>query len=345
VGPGLPGMRAPGRGRVPLRDPAAARLALLSRLPPPRPLPCLIPRRWPVPCRLAGRPGWELPIMLRRPNFRSLRGRLFVALFLTAAVPTGLLLVGGSPRSGRWWWEPGARALGRGGRVGPPPPGPGPGGPGGGPRLREAAQRHRTQLSESLRFSRLYAFLGDRILFLFPLVAGGLFVLAAGSPSGPRSRSPEVPLPTRARDRHLDRGPGTRGAPPRPGPGHGRTGNPRGAASLRRALRAMEAELAGPGPGNSGRPGTGAGPRWPEGSPTISRTPHPHADGCPNGRSLPRPRGSQAGQVLLEEIARLDELSRSFAQFGRPPEGPPSAVELGDSWSTWAGASTRGASP
>ena len=36
----------------------------------------------------------------------------------------------------------------------------------------------------------------------------------------------------------------------------------------------------------------------------------------------------QAGEVLLDEIARLDELSRSFAQFGRPPEGPPSAVDM-----------------
>jgi signal transduction histidine kinase len=42
------------------------------------------------------------------------------------------------------------------------------------------------------------------------------------------------------------------------------------------------------------------------------------------------PTTAQAGQVLLEEIERLDELSRSFAQFGRPPEGPPSPVDLGE---------------
>jgi signal transduction histidine kinase len=42
------------------------------------------------------------------------------------------------------------------------------------------------------------------------------------------------------------------------------------------------------------------------------------------------PGAAQAGEVLLEEIARLDELSRSFAQFGRPPEGPPSAVDLSE---------------
>jgi signal transduction histidine kinase len=39
--------------------------------------------------------------------------------------------------------------------------------------------------------------------------------------------------------------------------------------------------------------------------------------------------GSQAaGAVLLEEIARLDEMARTFSQFGRMPEGPPSEVDL-----------------
>jgi len=39
---------------------------------------------------------------------------------------------------------------------------------------------------------------------------------------------------------------------------------------------------------------------------------------------------AQAGEVLQEEIRRLDTLARSFAQFGRLPEGPSSTVDLGE---------------
>jgi signal transduction histidine kinase len=37
---------------------------------------------------------------------------------------------------------------------------------------------------------------------------------------------------------------------------------------------------------------------------------------------------NEAGQVILEELGRLDDLARSFSQLGRPPEGPPSEVDL-----------------
>jgi signal transduction histidine kinase len=36
----------------------------------------------------------------------------------------------------------------------------------------------------------------------------------------------------------------------------------------------------------------------------------------------------EAGEVLLEEIQRLDEMARNFAQFGKMPEGPPSDVDI-----------------
>jgi two-component system nitrogen regulation sensor histidine kinase NtrY len=38
----------------------------------------------------------------------------------------------------------------------------------------------------------------------------------------------------------------------------------------------------------------------------------------------------EAGAVLLEEIARLDEMARTFSQFGRMPEGPPSEVDIAE---------------
>jgi signal transduction histidine kinase len=39
-------------------------------------------------------------------------------------------------------------------------------------------------------------------------------------------------------------------------------------------------------------------------------------------------RAAEAREVLLEEISRLDELARSFSQFGTMPEGPPSEIDL-----------------
>lgn len=38
----------------------------------------------------------------------------------------------------------------------------------------------------------------------------------------------------------------------------------------------------------------------------------------------------EALEVLAEESGRLEELARGFARFGRLPEGPPSAVDLGE---------------
>ena len=54
------------------------------------------------------------------------------------------------------------------------------------PELIAATERHQEALAESLRFSRLYSFLGERVLFLLPIFAllllivlGGLALLAA----------------------------------------------------------------------------------------------------------------------------------------------------------------------
>lgn len=45
-------------------------------------------------------------------------------------------------------------------------------------------------------------------------------------------------------------------------------------------------------------------------------------------RDAAGPAAGEALEVLAEESARLEELARSFAQFGRLPEGPPSSVDL-----------------
>jgi len=46
---------------------------------------------------------------------------------------------------------------------------------------------------------------------------------------------------------------------------------------------------------------------------------------------------AEAGKVLLDEIHRLDEMARTFSQYGRIPEGPRSLVELGELLSMLAG--------
>jgi signal transduction histidine kinase len=45
---------------------------------------------------------------------------------------------------------------------------------------------------------------------------------------------------------------------------------------------------------------------------------------------LEDPSAATAGEVLIEEISRLDEMARTFSQFGRMPEGPPSQVDMAE---------------
>jgi signal transduction histidine kinase len=267
--------------------------------------------------------------MLRRPNFRSLRGRLFLALFLTAAVPTGLILVGGAlafrevvvaTGSAGPWDQVAASGQQLLERI--------LAGPGADPELVAAAELHREQLSESVRFSRLYAFLGERVLRLLPLVAGGLVLLAAGlSLWSAKQVSRSLSRPVReivTWTEALGRG------EPLPPPDPTREAREiREVRGLRSALRGMEAELA----RARAREVREARTRsWTEMARRIAHdlknplTPMQMA--ARTAAASEDPAAARAGEVLLEEIARLDELSRSFAQFGRPPEGPPSRVDL-----------------
>jgi signal transduction histidine kinase len=41
-------------------------------------------------------------------------------------------------------------------------------------------------------------------------------------------------------------------------------------------------------------------------------------------------RAREAAEILLEEIERLDEMARTFSQFGKMPEGPPSEVDVAE---------------
>jgi two-component system nitrogen regulation sensor histidine kinase NtrY len=273
----------------------------------------------------------ELQGMLRRPNFRSLRGRLFLALFLTAALPAGLLMVGGAlvirevvvgTGTAGPWDEVATSGRELLTRIEDDP--------NASPELRAAAERHRAQLSESLRFSRLYAYLGERVLFLLPAVAGGLFVLAAAlSLWSAKQVSRSLSRPVHEIVRWTEALGQGRPLPPDP-PGKARR-EIREVRALRDGLRSMESELA---RARARELREARNRSWSEMARRIAHdlknplTPMQMAATTVSRSSDPA--AAEAGRVLLDEIARLDELSRSFSHFGRPPEGPPSPVELGE---------------
>lgn len=267
----------------------------------------------------------------------SLRGRLFVALFLTAAVPSALLLLGsslllreivvGTGSAGPWdevaasgsalldalardAEQEGAAAISL--------------------EVTESATRHRDQLSESVRLSRLYAFLGERVLGRLPWVAGGGFLIVAGlSLWSAKQVSRTLSRPVREIVQWTERM-GRDESLPLPDPlREGR--EIREFKALRQALRTMEGAL------RKARTREVAEARNRSWSEMARRIAHDLKNPLTPMRMAARtaaqstdPQAVQAGEVLLEEIARLDELSRSFAQFGRPPEGPPSPVDLNE---------------
>ncbi len=44
----------------------------------------------------------------------------------------------------------------------------------------------------------------------------------------------------------------------------------------------------------------------------------------------PDPSVRDTGEMILEEVGRLDGMARDFSRFGRPPEGPPAPVDVGE---------------
>jgi signal transduction histidine kinase len=271
-------------------------------------------------------PGVPFPMRARL----SLRGRLFVALFLTAAIPSAILLGGGA-------------LLLREIVVGTGSAGPWDEVAGSGSRLLEAvlagesassralveeATRHRDLLSESVRLSRLYAFLGDRVLGRLPWVAGGGFLLLVGlSLWSAKQLSRALSRPVRDIVQWTERLGSGVPLPPRDPASEDR--EIREFRALRGALRAMESSL---GAAREREIAEARNRSWSEMARRIAHdlknplTPMQMA--ARTAAASTDPRAAMAGQVLLEEIARLDELSRAFAQFGRPPEGPPSPVDV-----------------
>ena len=194
--------------------------------------------------------------------------------------------------------------------------------------LGNTVERHRTALAESVRFSRLYAFLADRTLTLLPafvlflmLLAGGLALVAANWFSAGFSRPIETLVEwTRAL------ADGT--------PLDDRERLPSGGeiaefTHLQDALKAASVQLA------IARQRELAETRVRSWSQMARKIAHdlrnpltPMAMAARQVIQSKEPDVSEAGMVLTEEIARLEALARAFAHFGTPPEGEMSPVDL-----------------
>jgi signal transduction histidine kinase len=202
----------------------------------------------------------------------------------------------------------------------------------GDPALEAAAARHRDELTASLVQARRWHYLIRRAVVLIPIIAlifGALVVWIAVRASASVARRLSRPI------RELV-GWAQRIArqEPLPAPGPDEQGE-RGAAEfgvLRRALRTMDAEL------RESRERALEDERMRSWVSMARRVAHelknPLTPMQLAVRSLERtadqqpPAAREALEVIAAEAERIDELARSFANFGRLPEGPPSEIDL-----------------
>ena len=259
-------------------------------------------------------------------RIRSFHHRIFVAILVVVLVPTGVALAGGTivlqgigtglGTLGAWdaVAESGRALLDAVEQENPPSD------------LQGAANRHRESLSESVRFSHRYAFLADRILQLLPIV--GLFTGAAVVVVAlltARRLSAGFARPIDQLVGWTERITAGEGLPPEEPTRH----DVREFEVLRSALRDMAGEI------EEGRRRAVESARLRSWTDLSRRVAHElknpltpmrmAATTLTRGRAGP---AAEAGQVLLEEIERLDELARTFARYGRMPEGPRSRVDL-----------------
>jgi len=191
----------------------------------------------------------------------------------------------------------------------------------------QAAEAHREALSRSLRFSQVFELVADRILTLLPLLALVLAIIIGGLSywvARQLSRGFSRPINELVGWTELI-GKGVPLPPPTPSDARG----VQEFALLRDALRTMAKEL------EEGRREAIQAAKlrsWTEMARGVAHelknplTPMRMAATTVSGMEDIAAR--EAGAVLLEEITRLDEMARTFSQFGKMPEGPPSEVDM-----------------
>lgn len=196
--------------------------------------------------------------------------------------------------------------------------------------LARAARAHRAVLAESVSQSRRWAFLNQRLLQLIPLVAvllAGILVWLAIRSARGIARGLSRPI------RELvDWAGRIAREEPLPAPAAGERGTGE-LAVLRDALRAMAAEL------DVSRARALEAERsrsWVAMARGVahelknSLTPLRLAVRSLERQTEGLPHAREPVEVLASESARLEELARSFAQFGHLPEGPASEIDLAE---------------
>ncbi len=261
-------------------------------------------------------------------RIKSFQRRILLALFAVALVPTAILLMAGvlalrevvdtTGTAGPWGSlaESGQILLEEMEQAGVDDPG-----------LRAAAAEHQEALSQSLRFSQIFSVVAGRFMGLVPILAVILALVIGGlSYWAARQLSRGFSRPIRDLVGWTDL---IARNEPLPSP------DPRGArgvqefALLRDALRKMANEL------EQGRTEAIQAAKLRSWTEMARRVAHelknpltPMRMAASTVSRMESPAAREAGAVLLEEIARLDEMARNFSQFGRMPEGPPSEVDL-----------------
>lgn len=196
------------------------------------------------------------------------------------------------------------------------------------PAIQRLSEAHQEALSESVRQSRLYTFVADRAVQILPwafvlsvLVVAGLSALAArrvsrrlGGPVGElvtwtRRVARGEPLPAREEDRRPFKE----------------------FRSLREALRTMEVEL------RRARTREVEAAEVRAWSDVARRVAHelknpltPIRMGAASLLRSPDPTVRETGEMIQDEVRRLDRMARDFSRFGRPPEGPAAPVDVAE---------------
>ena len=191
----------------------------------------------------------------------------------------------------------------------------------------QAARSHQEDLSESLLRSRMLALVADRILERLPMLALVLAVIVTFlSFWVARQLSRGFSRPIRDLVGWTDL---IAHEQPLPPPGPADTRGVQEFTLLREALRKMEDDL------EEGRRQALQAEKLRNWTEMARRVAHelknpltPMRMAASTVSRLEGKGAQEASTVLLEEISRLDEMARTFSQFGRMPEGPPSEVDL-----------------
>ena len=262
--------------------------------------------------------------MVRITSFRS---RVFAALLAVAVVPTALALIAGAlavrevgsttGTLGPWDAVAGSgRELVSAARSAAPAD----------TAVDRAATAHTEALSAGLRQSRLYSLVTDRAARLLPWVALAAILLLSGVAAWvARLLARNFSAPIHELVDWTERIAAGEALPPDRGSGSG----VREYRVLRRALRTGAARLE---TAQKEQVESARLRAWTEMARRVAHEiKNPLTPMRMSASTLARnsdPKVREAAEILLEEVRRLDDMARSFARFGRPPDGPAALVDL-----------------